>query len=154
MYAKPGVIHLWSWPSASAKWHGGRALAIQTQKLSVGSSAFSHISGFSYATERDVLVVALLDGSLYAIHNMSTEPSWVPTSSNDELTSEALSQASRAFFAQTVSVGAAYLDVNRISGLVCYDSHSTLTWIYECVPPSLPQAVVHDSIKVIKTLRF
>lgn len=83
----------------------------------------------------DVLLVALFDGSLHAIHNMSTEPSWVPTSLDDQLTSEALSQVSRVFFAQTASAGIEYVDVNRVSGLVCYDSHSTLTWIYEFVPP-------------------
>ena len=138
MYSKPGVIHLWSWPSPPARWHGGRALAIQSQKLSIGSSAFSHVSGFSYVTEKDVLVVALLDGSLHAIHNVSTEPSWVPTS-DGQLTSEALSQASRVFFAQTTPVGLAYVDVNRISGSVCYDSHSTFTWIYECVSRCLSQ---------------
>lgn len=84
--------------------------------------------------------MALLDGSLHVIHNMSTEPSWVPTSSNDQLTSEVLSQASRAFFAQTNPVGVAYVDVNRISGLVCYDSHSTFTWIYECVSVVPPKS--------------
>lgn len=136
MYSKPGVIHLWSWPLPPAKWHGGRALAIQTQKLSVGSSAFSHVSGFSYAAEKDVLILALLDGSLHVIHNVSIEPSWVPTSPDDQLTSEALSQASRVFFAQTSPDGIAYLDVNRISGLVRYDSNSTLTWIYERVSHS------------------
>lgn len=138
MYSKPGVILLWSWPSSSAQWHGDRVLTLQTQNLSMGSSAFSYVSGFSYTKENDVLLVALLDGSLHAIHNMFIEPSWVPTSSDDQLTSEALSQASHLFFAQTTSAGVEYVDVNRITGLVCYDSHSTLTWIYECVPRYLP----------------
>ena len=137
MYSKPGVILLWSWPSSSAQWHGDRVLAVQTQKNSAGASAFSYVSGFSYAKEKDMLLVALLDGSLHAIHNILIEPSWVPTSSNDQLTSEALSQVSHVFFAQTTSAGVEYVDVNRISGLVRYDSHSTLTWIYECVPPPM-----------------
>lgn len=93
-----------------------------------------------------MLLVALLDGSLHAIHNILIEPSWVPTSSDVQLTSEALSQASRVFFAQTSSPGVEYVDVNRISGLVCYDSYSTLTWIYECVPRCLPyRAVTYSS---------
>lgn len=128
-------------------------LAIQAQNLSIGSSAFSYVSGFSYVKERDVLLVAHFDGSLHAIHNMSTEPSWVPTPSDDQLTSEALSQVSRVVFVQTASASIEYVDVNRISGLVCYDSHSTLTWIYECVLRCLPcQAVTYCSIKIIKTL--
>jgi general transcription factor 3C protein 4 len=138
VYSKPGVILLWSWPSSSAQWHGGRVLTLQTQKISIGSSVFSYVSGFSYTKEKDVLLVALLDGSLRAIHNMLIEPSWVPTSLDDQLTSEALSQASHVFFAQTTSAGVGYVDVNRISGLVCYDSHSTMTWIYECVPRCFP----------------
>ncbi|KAG8220800.1 hypothetical protein J3R82DRAFT_2244 [Butyriboletus roseoflavus] len=111
-------------------------LPSRLQKLSIGSSAFSCVSGISYVKEMDVLLVALFDGSLHSIHNMSTEPSWVPTSSDDQLTSEALSQASHVFFAQTTSAGIEYVDVNRISGLVCHDSHSTLTWIYESLRPS------------------
>ena len=96
--------------------------------------------------EKDVLLVALLDGSLHAIHNILIEPSWVPTSPDDKLTSKAISQASRVFFAQTTSANVEYVDVNRISGLVCYDSHSTLTWIYEYVPRCLPrQAVTYCS---------
>ncbi|KAG9312802.1 hypothetical protein JVU11DRAFT_6218 [Chiua virens] len=136
VYSKPGVVYLWSRALPPTQWHGNRALSIQPQKLSIGSSAFSHVSGFSYVAERDVLLVALLDGSLHAIHNISLEPSWAPTSSKDHLTSEALSQASRVFFARTSPTDIAYADVNRISGLVCYDSHSTLTWIYESLSPS------------------
>lgn len=153
VYSKPGVIHLWPWFSSPAQRHGGRVLTIRTQKLSIGSSTFSYVSGFSYVKERDVLLLALFDGSLHAIHNMSTEPSWVPTSSDDQLTSEALSQASRVFFARTTSASVEYVDVNRISGLVCHDSHSTLTWIYECVFRCLPcRAVTYCSHKVIKAL--
>lgn len=130
-------------------------LVIRSQKLSIGSSAFSYVSGFSYVKDRDVLLVALFDGTLHAIHNMSTGPSWVPTSSDDQLTSEALSQVSRVFFSQTAPASVEYVDVNRISGLVCYDSHSTLTWIYECVLRCFPcRAVTYCSLKIIKTLRF
>ncbi|KAI9573929.1 transcription factor IIIC subunit delta N-term-domain-containing protein [Boletus coccyginus] len=136
VYSKPGVIHLWTWPSSSAQWHGSRVLAVETQSFSIGSSAFSCVSGFSYVREKDVLLVALLDGSLHAIHNILIEPSWVSTSSDDKLTSKTLSQASRVFFAQTTPANAEYVDVNRINGLVCYDSHSTLTWIYESLRPS------------------
>ncbi|KAF9220011.1 hypothetical protein BS17DRAFT_854039 [Gyrodon lividus] len=136
VYSKPGIVHLWSWSSSPAHWHGGRVLFIQAQRLSIGSSAFSSISGFSYVKQRDVLFVALFDGSLHVIHNISTEPSWTPTSSDDQLTSEAISQASRAFFARATPAGIQYMDVNRTNGLVSYDSHSTLTWIYESLRPS------------------
>ncbi|KAF9244208.1 transcription factor IIIC subunit delta N-term-domain-containing protein [Melanogaster broomeanus] len=136
VFSKPGVIHLWSWPSSLTQWHGGRVLFIQAQRLSIGSSEFSPVSGLSYVKQRDVLLVSLFDGSLHVVHNFSVEPSWTPTSSEDQLTSEALSQASRAFFAQATPAGIGYMDVNRISGLVSYDLHSTLTWIYESLRPS------------------
>ena len=133
MFSKPGMIHLWSWPSSTTGRQSGCTLGVQPQKNTIGSSAFSCVSGFSYVKEKELLLVALQDGSVHAIHDMLIEPSWVPPSLDDQLTSEALSQASRAFFTQTTSTGVESVDVNRISGLVCYDSHSTLTWIYECV---------------------
>ncbi|KIJ65305.1 hypothetical protein HYDPIDRAFT_89000 [Hydnomerulius pinastri MD-312] len=136
VYSKPGTIHLWSWLSSPTQWHGSRQLLIQSQRLSIGSSAFSSVSGFSYVKEKDMLVVALFDGSLHAIHNLSIEPSWTPTSTEDRLTSEALSQASRAFFAKATPAGVEYMDVNRTNGLVSYDSHSSLAWIYESLRPS------------------
>ncbi|KAF8835955.1 hypothetical protein BDN67DRAFT_912054 [Paxillus ammoniavirescens] len=136
VYSKPGTIYLWSSPSSPVYWHGDRVLPIRAQKLSIGSSAFSSVSGFSYVKQSDLLVVALFDGSLHVIHNISTEPSWTPTASDDHLTSEALSQTFRAFFAEATPAGVEFMDVNRTSGLVSYDSHSTLAWIYESLRPS------------------
>ncbi|KAH7882278.1 transcription factor IIIC subunit delta N-term-domain-containing protein, partial [Phlebopus sp. FC_14] len=134
VYSKPGIIHLWSWPPS--QWHGTRALRIETQKLSIGSAAFSSVSGFSYVNEMDILIVALFDGSLHAIHNFSLDPSWLPQSPKGHLTSSALSHTSRAFFAQATPTGIDFTQVNRISGLVSYDLHSCLTWIYESLKPS------------------
>lgn len=113
-------------------WHGLKSLMIETQRLSVGSSSLVAVSGLSYVLQQDALIVALSDGSLHAIHNLSSEPSWAPVSPIDSLTSEALSQASRTFFIRTSSPpGVDYSDLNRIGGLVSYDSQCTLSWVYE-----------------------
>ncbi|OAX44098.1 hypothetical protein K503DRAFT_706991 [Rhizopogon vinicolor AM-OR11-026] len=132
VFTKPGLVHLWSWPSSEPTWSGTRTLFLQTQNLSIGSSAISPVSGVSYVLHRDVLILALFDGSFHVIHNLSVEPTWSPLHADDTLTSTELSRASRALFAK-VTPGISRMDVNRISGMVSYDSQSTLVWIYEQV---------------------
>jgi len=57
-----------------------------------------------------------------------------PVEGAETITSEALTQASRAFFVRaSADAGVDYADVNRTSGSVSYDACSTSTWIYECV---------------------
>ncbi|KAL4064044.1 transcription factor IIIC subunit delta N-term-domain-containing protein [Scleroderma yunnanense] len=145
---KPGVVHLWSLPSSSSSvnyWYGTRLLVVQMQRSSVGSTSLATVSGLSYVAHHDVLIIAFSDGSFHAIHGFSVEPSWIPSSSvhpspadgTSTITSEALTQASRAFFVRTSpDAGLDYADVNRISGSVPYDSYSTMTWIYEALRPS------------------
>ncbi|OJA09194.1 hypothetical protein AZE42_00702 [Rhizopogon vesiculosus] len=132
VYTKPGLVHLWSWPSSEPTWSGTRTLLLQTQNVCTGSSAISPVSGVSYVLHRDVLILALFDGSFHVIHNLSVEPTWSPLYADDTLTSTELSRASRALFAK-VTPGISRMDVNRISGMISYDSQSTLVWIYEQV---------------------
>ncbi|KAG6330962.1 hypothetical protein ID866_8123 [Astraeus odoratus] len=134
---KPGIVHLWSLPSSSPVfWHGSKTLQMELQRSSAGSSSLATVSGLSYVTQRDVLIISLSDGSLHAIHNISIDPSWVPLDqpmdSTSLITSKALTEASRAFFVRSSQdAGVDYTDVNQINGLVPYDSYSTLVWIYE-----------------------
>ncbi|KAJ8588488.1 hypothetical protein M405DRAFT_740181 [Rhizopogon salebrosus TDB-379] len=132
VYTKPGLVHLWS-PTSESTWFGTRTLLLQTQKLSIGSSAISPVSGVSYVLHRDALILALFDGSFHVIHNLSVKPSWNPSVANDTLTSAELSRASRELFAKVTPAGISRMDVNRIGGMVSYDSQSTLVWIYERV---------------------
>ncbi|KIM61276.1 hypothetical protein SCLCIDRAFT_16159 [Scleroderma citrinum Foug A] len=146
--AKPGIVHLWSlltFPSSPTHWHGTRTLMVQIQKSSVGSSSLETVSGFSYVAHRDILIITFSDGSFHAIHSFSVEPSWMPSSyvppspveGAETITSEALTQASRAFFVRaSPDAGVDYADVNRTSGSVSYDSCSTMTWIYEALRSS------------------
>lgn len=136
VYTKPGLVILWSLPGSEPTWYGTRILPFQTQKVSVGSSAISPVSGVSYVLHRDALILSLFDGSLHAIHNMTVEPTWTPPLAGDILTSAELSRASRALFAQVTPAGISYLDVNRIGGMASYDSQSTLIWIYEALRPA------------------
>lgn len=131
VYTKPGLVHLWSSPGSESTWHGTRVLPFQTQKLSVGSSAISPITGVSYVLHRDALILSLFDGSLHVIHNMTMEPTWSPPLAGDTLTSAELSRISRTLFAKVTPAGISYLDVNKIGGMASYDSQSSLIWIYE-----------------------
>lgn len=143
MYTKPGLVHLWSWPGPEPTWSGTRTHLLQTQNLSIGSSAISPVSGVSYVLHRDALILALFDGSFHVIHNMSTEPSWSPPHADDTLTSTELSRASRELFAKVTPGGISRMDVNRIGGMASYDSQSTLVWIYERVLSMMSSTVAH-----------
>jgi len=137
VYTKPGIVHLWSQPTSESTWSGARTLFLQTQKLSVGSSAISPVSGISYVLHRDALILALFDGSFHVIHNLSVEPSWCSSLADDTLTSAELSRTSRELFAKMTPAGITDMDVNRISGMESYDLQSTLVWIYEQVSSTI-----------------
>ncbi len=123
---------LWSAPSVSSAWSGSRALLLQTQKRSVGSSALSPSSGISYIPDRDISVISLSDGSFHVIHSLSANPSLVPPPS-EGVSSETLSAASRALFARAEPEKATLKDVDRINGMTSYDGRSTFVWTYEWV---------------------
>lgn len=136
VYTKPGLVYLWSWPGSEPAWNGTRAFPLQTQKMSIGSSAISPVSGVSYVLHRDALILSLFDGSLHVIHNMTVQPTWSPPLAGDILTSTELSRTTRTLFAKVTPAGISNLDVNRIGGMMSYDSQSTLIWIYEALRPA------------------
>lgn len=134
-HCKPGVLHLWCEPSPSLGWSGYRSFRLPTVKLSTGSSSFHPASGLRYIRRKDVLILALFDGSFHVIHNFSREPSLVPAVDAESLTSERLSKTIRLAFSQ-VEQNVQYDDVNRITGLESYDGSATFFWIQEASHPS------------------
>lgn len=134
MQCKPGVVHLWSVNAPASPWSGSRSLPLETQKNSSALSALNPVSGISYIRGKDLLVLALHDGSFHAIHNFSSSPSWVPSEGNEKLTSHNLSQIARAIFVTTEQNEVNSRDVNRITGLASYDTSSSFLWIQEYAP--------------------
>jgi general transcription factor 3C protein 4 len=65
------------------------------------------------------------------IHNVSSEPSWIPTFANYELTSSILSKVARVAFTRTELGRIKQTDVNRVSGLIPYDGHATVLLAHE-----------------------
>ncbi|KAH7910203.1 transcription factor IIIC subunit delta N-term-domain-containing protein [Hygrophoropsis aurantiaca] len=130
VFGSPGLLHLWSQDI------GHRVLQFQNQRLSSESSALSPVSGISHIPAQDMLIVALFDGSFHAVHHLRSDPSWNSQSSETSISSGALSEVSRMFFARATPGGIEHIDVNRINGMVSYDGLSTLVWIYEALRPS------------------
>ncbi|EGN93775.1 hypothetical protein SERLA73DRAFT_172058 [Serpula lacrymans var. lacrymans S7.3] len=130
-----GIIHLWSSPSPSSKWSGSRVLVLQTQKISVASSALYPVSGLTHVGMQDALVLSLFDGSFHVVHSLSINPSWSPPTADDTLHTDMLSKVSRSIFAH-VTPGVRHMDVSRISGMASYDGFSTFIWVYEALRPA------------------
>lgn len=130
---KPGVVHLWSANAHESVWSGTRSLLIETQKSSSASSSLNPVSGICYIQGNDLLVLTLHDGSFHTLHHLSSDPSWLPSGCNGELTSHNLSQVARSVFVATEQNRVNNYDVNRISGLTSYDGASNFLWIQECV---------------------
>lgn len=114
---------------------GLRTIFLQTQKLSVGSSALTPASGITYARSQDALVISLADGSYHAVENVSTEPVLSADASEIGLFSGALSTQARADFVKVEEEPMHKLDVNAIHGMSSYDNESFYLWIHECVVP-------------------
>ena len=131
VFTKPGLVYLWSKPSAFTPWSDLRAIRLETQKLSVASTAFSRVSGIAYAQRRDALVITLADGSFHVIQQLSTNPSLSPGASADNLTSSAVSKAARTVFSKVEEEEVTRSDVNAIHGLTSYDGDAFYTWIHE-----------------------
>lgn len=62
---------MWSPPSdnfpTTDGWTGYRSLLIKSEKISVDSSAFHHVTGILYLENQDALVITLFDGSLWLL---------------------------------------------------------------------------------------
>lgn len=106
-------------------------LVLKTQKLSVGSSALHQVSGMHYVRRRDALVISLFDGSFHVVHNASSTPCLSSSDPDNILTTEKLSKMSRQVFNQAEHSNVDFFDVNRISGMMSYDTSSTLLWVHE-----------------------
>ncbi|KAJ6482521.1 putative zinc-finger of transcription factor IIIC complex-domain-containing protein [Mycena sanguinolenta] len=135
VYHKPGVIHLWR-PSNSDSWSGLRTLPIVRQpNLSAGMSPLHPLSGMYYIRRRDAMMICLYDGSFHVVHNVSSDPSWTPSSLDDPISTQKLSITARSLFTR-VEPGVVDRELeNRISAMTPYDGSATVTWLHEADRP-------------------
>ena len=132
--ANPGLVVLWAPPNShQLSWFGRRALHIQPQKISAGSSPLQSVSGVQYLPIEDVLIICLVDGSFHVVYSVSIDPSWTPILALAHLSSRALSQSARLAFCRTQRGKVRYTDVSTIRGMVPYDSNGTFVWVNEYV---------------------
>ncbi|KAF7796903.1 hypothetical protein EIP86_008088 [Pleurotus ostreatoroseus] len=136
VFTKPGTVHLWSALFENPLWNGVRTILLQTQKLTIGSSSLSPVSGIAYSPARDALVLSLADGSFHVVSSMSTNPSLCVTDPVGGLSSGALSSAARADFLKIEEEPRKNSDVNATHGMVTYDQSSFYLWIHESSRPS------------------
>ncbi|KAJ8507627.1 hypothetical protein ONZ45_g10033 [Pleurotus djamor] len=144
VFGTPGIIRLWSLQtngSENSVWSGQRQLRLETQSHP-GQSNLRPLSGTHYIASQDVLVVSLFDGSFYAIHEFSTDPSLsltTPTltnnANNGNVSSKGLSSRVRRTFEACEPIASTPRDICRISGMVGYDD-STFIWLHEACRPS------------------
>ena len=133
---KSGIVSLWSPGSCDFGWSGIRSLPLDSQKISVGTSPLQPVTGLYYVSHEDALMISLFDGSIYLVHNLSSEPTLVPD--GDSFTSHNISEATRAAVIRSELGRIGSSDVNRITGLVPY-GHATVLWAHEyawCLPVS------------------
>lgn len=137
VYAKPGVIHLRTFPSSmTLGCTSSHALALELQPVSSSSTPLSPVSGLIHYEQHDALLVSLFDGSFHMIHRISTSPS-IGTP-DDILSSEELTRRVRTVFAVSeCKVNAA--DSNRTSCILDYDGSGSIGWLHECVILALVQ---------------
>ncbi|CAL1715200.1 unnamed protein product [Somion occarium] len=136
VFGTPGELHIW--PSKpDSELTGARALALRTQRISVGSSCFAPLSGFAYNHRHDTLVASLADGSFHVVKNLSKDPALASPADEIGLTTEAMTAMVRSAF-NKVEGGDALrrTDVNRVDGMTTYDGESTYTWIHEHTRPT------------------
>ncbi|GLB43382.1 hypothetical protein LshimejAT787_1302830 [Lyophyllum shimeji] len=134
---KPGLVSLMAPPSSMLGWSGRRTLSLHPQKVSTGSSPLHSVSGLHYVPADDVLLVCISGGSIHAVHGVSSEPSCTALRT-DELSYQRLSWNMRLAFRQTHTGKIKYTDVNRIHGVVPFNSQGALLWLQEsCQPANL-----------------
>jgi general transcription factor 3C polypeptide 4 len=131
--SKPGFIQLWRQASTAAPWNGIKTLFLTTQKLSIASTALAPVSGIAHIPSRDMIVVSLSDGSLHAIHNVSSNPS-LAADESVKISSHTLSTVARQHCQLIEGGNIQKLDVNSTHGMVTADEGSTFLSIYEWVP--------------------
>ena len=93
----------------------------------------SPISGIEYLHSQDALLVSLADGSFHAVLNLSVDPQLSSDTSDNGLSSSAVSAMARAHFVKAEEEPMKKFDVNAIHGMSTYDKDSFNLWIHECV---------------------
>lgn len=91
------------------------------------------LSGVSYLRRHDTLVFSLADGSFHVVSQFSTDPRLALTSTDTDLSAEALSTMSRSVFLKAEERQPDRMDVNRVGGMVAFDESSTYAWILEYI---------------------
>lgn len=101
----------------------------------------SHISGYNYYKDEDVLIVTLADGSFHAVHTVSSAPTLkYQSDGGEQLTTDALSGLARQIFV-ALEGGAPqinHLDVMRTSCAISYGDYGTIVWLHELACLALP----------------
>ncbi|KAJ3555131.1 hypothetical protein NM688_g2748 [Phlebia brevispora] len=136
VFTKPGSVHFWSPSESGVHWTGLRTLILKTQKLSVGSSALSPVSGVTYIPSQDTLVISLADGSFHVVAHLSTNPSLALEPVDSGLSSGMISATARGTFIKVEEERMKRLDVNAIHGMASYDQASFFLWIHEALRPT------------------
>ncbi|KAJ7233033.1 transcription factor IIIC subunit delta N-term-domain-containing protein [Mycena rebaudengoi] len=135
--ATPGIVSLWSKESSTLGWSGFRSIVLSTQRFSVGSSSFQPPSGIYYVAQEDTLLVSLFDGSIHVIQSLTKEPRLVDASQSlGDISSQTLSDISRSTFAYAERCEVSKRDMNRVSGMIPFDSSAVVLWAQQSAQPS------------------
>lgn len=153
------MVYLWSIPvnplAASVFWSGSRAMHLQTQITSAGSSSISPVSGIHYIRSEDTLILSLFDGTFHAIHGLTIDPSYFPPNTSSTLTSQNLSATARLIFSRAEMRDTPKTDINRISGMMSYDGLSTVVWAHEYATfLSVIVPITNDTIRACRPTDF
>ncbi|KAF7324606.1 hypothetical protein MKEN_00501900 [Mycena kentingensis (nom. inval.)] len=132
VYTKPGSIGLWQAPSPSASWSGTKKFTLPIlPKLSTGTSSFHSSVGLVYLTRKDTLFVFLSDGTIRALREVSSQPTW------DTTESESLTRTARSMLVRVEPPGTITKDVvARASGVASYDGGATVLSLQEAIRPA------------------
>ncbi|KAF9527262.1 transcription factor IIIC subunit delta N-term-domain-containing protein [Crepidotus variabilis] len=167
----PGLLKLFSASDSPSDtyWTGHLTIRLRTQKVCRDSSSLHPVSGISYLSKIDTLIVTLYDGSFHVVKNLSLAPIYAVTTptSNGEVTrldtesnamhptSHLLSKVGRTVFERVDGGDVDYMDSARIYGSTSYGDNSTFLWAYEKERPSdfsYKQDSKHSSMFVVARL--
>ena len=119
----PGEVHIWSYETALPSPSSRHTIALRTRGFSNGSIYFAPISGITYNSRYDTLIISLADGSFYQVFHLSTGPVLFSAGS--------FTAHARLAFARLEEGGVGRFDVNRIDGMGSYDGGLTYVWMHE-----------------------
>ena len=131
VFGTPGEVHIWSYETALPAPSSCYTVSLQTQRLSNGSTCYAPVSGITYDSSYDTLIISLADGSFHLVFHLSTGPVLGNPDSQEDFVSGSLTAHARLAFARLEEGGVGRVDVNRIDGMVSYDGGSTYVWMHE-----------------------